>query len=74
MLPLQFPPVTLLATIVLRSMIEPDALLKQPPTGAWLPENVLFVTHTVHPELLYMQPPLFVAVFPENVQLVTVEL
>jgi hypothetical protein len=57
MLPLQFAPTELLATMVLRALIAPLLLWRTPPLAAPLPENVLFNKLTDHPDALMMAPP-----------------
>src|SRR5438045_748429 len=72
--PTQFAPPALLATIVFFSVTVPPLLRRPLPAIAELPENVLFVTLTA-PLTILMPPPEptpVLAVLPENVLLPTV--
>src|SRR5918995_6060856 len=72
MVPAQFPPEGLLATIVFLSETVPAFIPRPPPDWvALLPERVELLTVIV-PPWLYMPPPLVSVVLPERVELLTV--
>src|ERR671910_1854781 len=72
MVPAQFPPEGLLATIVFLSETVPAFIPRPPPDWvALLPERVELLTVIV-PPWLYMPPPKLSVVLPERVELLTV--
>src|ERR687897_979688 len=73
MVPAQFPPEGLLATIVFLSETVPAFIPRPPPDWvALLPERVELLTVSVPDAAFHMPPPPMLALLPERVELFTV--